>query len=49
MANTKKVTITLTQEQQDKARERSKELFGKANISGYVGFLIERDLKESGK
>ena len=39
---TKKVTITLTQEQQDKARVASKKLFGKENISGYIGFLIEK-------
>jgi hypothetical protein len=49
MANTKKVTITLTPDQQDKARERSVDLFGKANISGYVGYLIEKDLKGSKK
>ena len=43
---TKKVTISLTPEQQDKARFLSKELFGKENISGLVGFLIERWEKE---
>ena len=43
---TKKVTISLTPEQQDKARFLSKELFGKENISGLVGFLIERLEKE---
>jgi hypothetical protein len=42
MSNTKKVTITLTPEQQEKARSFSKELFGKENISGLVGFLIEK-------
>ena len=42
----KKVTISLTPEQQDKARFLSKELFGKENISGLVGFLIERLEKE---
>ena len=42
MAKTKKVTISLTPEQQDKARSLSKDLFGKGNISGIVGFLIER-------
>ncbi len=36
---TKKVTITLTGEQQEKA---SKKLFGKENISGYIGYLIEQ-------
>jgi hypothetical protein len=42
MSKTKKVTITLTPEQQDKARFLSKDLFGKESISGLVGFLIER-------
>jgi len=46
MSNTKKVTISLTPEQQDKARSLSKDLFGKENISGLVGFLIERWEKE---
>ncbi|MBP8994849.1 MAG: hypothetical protein KBG30_13715 [Bacteroidales bacterium] len=46
MSNTKKVTVSLTPEQQDKARSLSKELFGKENISGFVGFLIERWEKE---
>ena len=43
---TKKVTISLTPGQQDKARFLSRELFGKENISGLVGFLIERLEKE---
>lgn len=43
---TKKVTISLTPEQQEKARSLSKNLFGKENISGFVGFLIERWGKE---
>jgi hypothetical protein len=43
---TKKVTISLTPEQQEKARSLSKDLFGKKNISGLVGFLIERSEKE---
>ena len=46
MSNTKKVTISLTPEQQEKARSLSKDLFGKENISGLVGFLIERWGKE---
>ena len=33
MSNTKKVTISLTPEQQKKARSLSKDLFGKENIS----------------
>jgi len=42
MPKTKKVTITLTEEQQEQARKQSKVLFGKENISGYVGYLIEK-------
>ena len=46
MSKTKKVTISLTPEQQDKARSLSKDLLGKENISGLIGFLIERLGKE---
>ena len=46
MSKTKKVTISLTPEQQGKARYLSKNLFGKENISGFIGFLIERWEKE---
>ena len=46
---TKKVTISLTPEQQEKARSLSKDLFGKENISGLVGFLIEHWEKEQKK
>ena len=46
MSNTKKVTISLTPVQQEKARSLSKDLFGKENISGLIGFLIERWEKE---
>ena len=46
---TKKVTISLTPEQQEKARSLSKDLFGKENISGLIGFLIERWEKEQKK
>tara|TARA_R110000851_G_scaffold107085_1_gene227126 strand:+ start:387 stop:524 length:138 start_codon:yes stop_codon:yes gene_type:complete len=42
MAKTKKVTISLTPEQQEQARKQSKNLFGKENISGYLGYLIEK-------
>ena len=40
---TKKVTITLTEEQQEKAKARSEKLFGKSNLSGYIGWLIEKE------
>ena len=46
MSNTKKVTISLTPRQQEKARSLSNDLFGKENISGLIGFLIERWEKE---
>lgn len=46
MSNTKKVTISITSQQQEKARSLSKDLFGKENISGLIGFLIERWEKE---
>jgi hypothetical protein len=49
MSSTKKVTISLTPEQQDKARQMSKDLFGKENISGLIGFLIERWQKKNEK
>lgn len=41
MSKTKKVTITISPEQQVKAREDSKKLFGRENISGFVAYLIE--------
>ncbi len=44
---TKKVTISLTPEQQDKARFLSNEMFGKENISGYIQILIEAEFKKS--
>lgn len=49
MSKTKKVTITLSPEQQDKARIMSKGLFGKENISGFIGFLITNWKKEEEK
>lgn len=33
---TKKVTISITPEQQEKAKRDSIELFGKENLSGYL-------------
>ena len=45
MAKTKKVTISLIPEQQEEARKQSKFLFGKENISGYIGYLIEKARK----
>jgi hypothetical protein len=42
MNKTKKVTITLSPEQQEKAREMSKKLFGRENISGIIAYLIEK-------
>ncbi len=45
MSKTKKVTISLTPEQQKKAKVDSKELFGKENLSGYIQVLIQNGLK----
>lgn len=42
---TKKVTITLTEKQQNIARECSFALLGKENISGYIGYLISKEEK----
>jgi len=42
MAKTKKVTITLTDEQQAKARSLSVLVLGKENISGLIGYMINK-------
>jgi len=42
---TKKVTISITQEQQDKGKKDSIEVFGKENLSGYIQYLIQNGLK----
>jgi len=47
MSKTKLVTISLTSEQQEDARRLSKDLFGKENISGYIGYLINVEVKKS--
>jgi len=39
---TKKITITLTEAQQEKAKKASKLLFGRENLSGYLAYLIEK-------
>ena len=41
MSKTKKVTISLTSEQQNKAKKDSIEVFGKVNLSGYIQVLIQ--------
>lgn len=43
---TKPVTITLTPEQQQAARELSRDLFGRSNISGFIALLIEEAKKK---
>jgi hypothetical protein len=40
---TKKVTITLTEEQQDTAKKDSEKRYGKENISRYIAYLIEKN------
>ena len=42
---TKRVTISLTQKQQDKAKKDSIEIFGKENLSGYIQYLIQKESK----
>ena len=49
MAKTKKVTITLTEEQQEKARNLSVLILGKENISGLIGYMINKIHKETEK
>lgn len=46
---TKKVTITLTQDQQEKARKLAVLILGKENISGLIGYLISKTDKEYSK
>ncbi len=46
MPKTKKVTITLTDEQQAKARNLSVLVLGKKNISGLIGYMINKLDKE---
>ena len=46
---TKKVTISLTEEQQKQAKEISKELLGKENISGLFAYWINQHLKKRSK
>ena len=42
---TKKVTISMTLSQQNKAKKDSIEVFGKENLSGYIQVLIQNGLK----
>jgi hypothetical protein len=42
---TKKVTISLTAEQQQQAKLISKEVIGKENISGLFAFWVNQHLK----
>ena len=44
---TKKVTISLTQEQQDKAKKDSIVIFGKKNLSGYLQILIQNGFEKT--
>ena len=47
MSKTKKVTISLTQQQQDKAKNDSIKLFGKENLSGYIQVLIQNGFEKN--
>lgn len=44
---TMKVTITLTKEQKERAKEISEIIFGKENISGLYSYWIKKWKKES--
>lgn len=45
MSKTKKVMISLTPEQQEKAKKDSIKVFGKVNLSGYIQYLIQKNGK----
>ena len=42
---TKKVTVTLTERQQEKAKDISKKILGKENISGLFAYWINKTEK----
>ena len=44
---TKKVTISLTPEQQEKAKKDSVAIFGKENLSGYIQILIQNGFEKT--
>lgn len=44
---TKKVTISLTPEQQEKAKKDSIAIFGKENLSGYIQILIQNGFEKT--
>ena len=43
MEKTKKVTITMTPKHKAKAKKQSAKVLGKENLSGYIGYLIEKE------
>jgi tetrahydromethanopterin S-methyltransferase subunit G len=43
---TKKVTITLTEKQQEKGKEVARDILGKENLSGVIGYLINEAHKK---
>ena len=47
MPKTEKTTISLNQTEKEVAQEKSKELYGRVNLSGYISYLIRRDNKEA--
>lgn len=40
------ITVSLTQEEIDKAKKDSKKHFGKTNVSAYLGYLIKNASEE---
>lgn len=49
MANTKKVTVSMTEETEKIAQEDSIEILGSKNVSGYISYLIKKARKETHK
>jgi len=43
MAHTKQITITLTEEEQQKGRELATKTLGRANLSGWISFIINQE------
>lgn len=46
MAKSKKLLITVKEEQEKHAKEMSVKLLGKQTVSGYYSFLIQEDMNK---
>ncbi len=49
MANTKKVTVTMTEETEKDAQDLSVLILGQQNVSGYITYLINKAKLEAKK